>query len=1315
MTSLFISHSSSDQELAAEIRERLRAEGYQALFLDFDPSDGVPAGSSWERELYVQLRRTDGVVFLAGSASIASRWCFAEISLARSLGYPVFPVRVEGEAKLDLLKDVQWVDLAEGDVAFARLFEGLRRAGLDPADGFAWDPTRSPYPGLESFDQQDAAVFFGRKDEINELMRHLQTRLDVPSGRFVALVGPSGSGKSSLLRAGLLPRLGRDPHRDRWVVLPALLPGRDPARNLAYSLASAYRAVVGLQRRPVEVARDLAGGSEALVEMARELGEAGGKRRNVLVVIDQAEELVTRCGPQRQQEFLSLLRGALHADSPLWVVATLRSEYLSSAPDRAGLAEAIKHPMLLEPLSRARLPEVIQRPAGRAGLDIDQDLIGRMVEDTTGGDALPLLAFTLHRLYQVARREGRMTVEQYVAMGGVVGALRGLADEVRNDLERRGHGGRVLPTLLKLTNIDESGEPTRRRISHETLSADERVVVQAFTNARLLTTKGSRAGVTVEVAHEALLRQWPPLQQAIKDVHQDLRVRSDIERLANDWEQGNRDESYLLRGGRLQAVEDWADRHPGELGGEDSREVRFFRASQALAHNELRMARERQRVATGRSLLYQAESLRSHQAGLSLLLGIAAMSVNPSPEARRSLITTLLGNHYLATVTGHDSEVSAVTFSPDGRTMVTGGLDPSAVLWDVSDPAHPRQLSRIDAHSGTLWALLFSPDGSTLVTGGPDSTIMLWDVTDLANPRHLSTEREDPRWISSAAFSRDSRVLLTGVWDNTAGRGDKAIVWDVSNRSRPRRLTTLTGPGGRTGPVRAVALSPDGRTAFTGNDDATVIAWDITDPGDPRALAVLDGHANSVWAMAVSPDGATLVTAGADQTAILWDVSDPSHPERLSSLNGHSGTVRAAAFSPDGRSVATGSWDHTAMLWDIEDRSRPVRRETLGGHSQAVFALAFNPDRPTVATASSDHTTVIWNTALAAHPTQLAELTGHDDDVPGLAFSPDGGILASAGVDHTARLWDVADLARPRHLSTLTGHNDTVFTLAFSPVAPILATGSTDSTAILWDVTDATRPRRLSTIATRHRGVASVSFSPDGRTAAIGSDDATATLWDIGNPADPRLLTTMTGHQWPVRGVPFSPDGRVMVTGSTDTTTIVWDVSDLTDPRRLVTLTDDNSVYAARFSPSGNTLALAEEGRKTTLWDLSDPHHPERLVTVQGHASSVFTVGFSPDGNLLATGGYDKTVILWDITEPRSPRELVTLAGNPRVVGAAVFSPTRPVLAVAGGSTPVLWDVTGLADIVSRPGEVACRITGRGLTEREWGQYAPDLPYQRTC
>ena len=237
MASLFISHSSRDRGAAERIHERLRAEGFAALFLDFDPAEGIPAGRSWERELYAQLRKTDAVIFLASAASVNSSWCFAEVSLARSLGKPVFPMRLEGGGRLSLLDDVQWMDLTEGEPAFTRLLAGLRRAGVDPSDSFAWDLARPPYPGLEPFAADDAAVFFGRDRETNRLLELLQPTLQHGGGRFVAIVGSSGSGKSSLLRAGLLPRLRR---MHRWAVVPPMLPGQRPTQSLARSLVRAF-------------------------------------------------------------------------------------------------------------------------------------------------------------------------------------------------------------------------------------------------------------------------------------------------------------------------------------------------------------------------------------------------------------------------------------------------------------------------------------------------------------------------------------------------------------------------------------------------------------------------------------------------------------------------------------------------------------------------------------------------------------------------------------------------------------------------------------------------------------------------------------------------------------------------------------------------------------------------------------------------------------------------------------------------------------------------------------------------------------------
>src|SRR4051794_22247930 len=425
MASVFVSHSSRDRAVTERVVARLQAAGFAALFVDFDPEQGIPAGRTWERELYAQLRRSDAVVFLASEASVDSRWCSIEIGLARSLGRPVFPLRLQPGVGMPLLADVQSIDLTDAEPGLARLVAGLRSAGLDPADSFAWDPARSPYPGLVPFAPEDAAVFFGRRPETHRLVELLTPTLQRGPGRFVAIVGPSGSGKSSLLHAGLLPRLARTP--ERWLVVPPLRPGRQPTVALAGSLARAF-ADRGQPRPAAELVTMLDRGSGGLVELAGQLAadlawnRAGGPR--VLVAIDQAEELLTRTGVDEQQAFLRLLGDALHEDSPVWAVAPLRSESLSTAPDRAGLAEALDAPLVLEPLSRNRLAEVITRPAQRAGLEFTPGLVERMVEDAAGGDALPLLGYTLHQLYQRAGREGTVTDADCDAVGGGVRARR---------------------------------------------------------------------------------------------------------------------------------------------------------------------------------------------------------------------------------------------------------------------------------------------------------------------------------------------------------------------------------------------------------------------------------------------------------------------------------------------------------------------------------------------------------------------------------------------------------------------------------------------------------------------------------------------------------------------------------------------------------------------------------------------------------------------------------------------------------------------------------------------------------------------------
>jgi hypothetical protein len=316
MPSLLISHSSRDRSAAAWVNDRLHAAGFATVFLDFDPEQGIPVGRNWERELYAQLRRADAVIFLASRAAVESRWCFAELALARSLSRPVFPLRLELDASLPLLADVQWLDLTDvglvgGDSPeLSRLLAALRAAGVEAVHSFAWDSSRSPYPGLAAFEPQDAAAFFGREKETERLIDLLHPTLQCGPGRFVAIVGPSGSGKSSLLRAGLIPHLARWP--ERWVVLPPMLPSQNPTRALSASLAVAF-AERGSSRTVDDLVTILQRGASGLRQLAIELAgyAAGhGSPRNVLIVIDQAEELATRAGIREQRDFLKLLRGA---------------------------------------------------------------------------------------------------------------------------------------------------------------------------------------------------------------------------------------------------------------------------------------------------------------------------------------------------------------------------------------------------------------------------------------------------------------------------------------------------------------------------------------------------------------------------------------------------------------------------------------------------------------------------------------------------------------------------------------------------------------------------------------------------------------------------------------------------------------------------------------------------------------------------------------------------------------------------------------------------------------------------------------------
>jgi len=1325
MSLIFISHSSVDRAAALEVKERLAAAGYDGLFLDFDPVNGIPVGRSWEHELYSQLRRCGAVILVASRASVQSQWCFAEVCLARSLDRPVFQLSVDGESRFSLLAAEQAINLLEGDAAYSRLWRGLQAAGLDPADSFSLAINREVYPGLRPFEAEDAAAFFGRRDEIEQLVDLLHPTLQREPGRVVAIIGPSGSGKSSLLNAGLLPRLNR---RDsRWIVVPPLRPGGRPVVALCRSLARAYQQL-GVSRDWADIETAISNGNGALRRVVEDLVDRANDRSRVLLVINQAEELLTRTGTEERRAFLGLVRNSLQEDVPLWVVQTVRSEFLSTTPERSGLAEVSDDFLVVEPLSPDRLPEVIEGPAALADLRFAPGLVQRMVldteQDTDRGDGLPLLAYTLRELYERVGPNATVRVEDYEAVGGVVGALQRRANQVLAELERRNYGDVVLPTLMRLVTIEGSGEPTGRRVRRETLSATDAEVVDAFVDARLLTSRlehepdGDRV---VEVAHEALLRQWTPLRDAIEASRSSLRMRSEVERLTLDWIAGQRDDSYLLRGRRLAELSSWADLTT-DLGPE---EQAFMAASQALAVREqVRLRRSvrrlrltvaglvgflvlalvataiavqanvrnqaQARVALARQLGADAGSIAVNEPDTAILLGLQALSAahadadRPPPSA--GLISGLAKmSHESTLLTAHTDQVHAVAYSPDGRFAVTGSWDRTVRFWDprtYQEAGAPIQLPSI------VNALAISPDSRLLATGGEDGIVRLWDTaTRLPVGTRVNV---DGSYLYSVAFSPDGRLLAAG------SEGGTVRVWDVAT-GRPlfgRPLGQLDAQ------VIRVTFSPDGQLL-------AAAVWENDGTGSARIWRVRDGSSfgspltfdDPVRSVAFQPAGGLLAVA-AGKSVRLWD---PATGRAVgAAFTGHTDDVLAVAFTNDGQTMATGSADKRVRFWQVN--SRAARGGPVIGHTADVQDVAFSPNGLTLLSGSWDTTARAWRVPETFSVSRF--LSGHVGDVHGIAFSPQGArLLATSGVnDNTTRLWKLPD-GQPR--GSPLRHDEYPQRVVFSPDGRLIATAAGYwGTATIWEVAHG---RRLRTIQLHDPSddsytVQDVAFSnPDGRLLATGDSDTEVRFWQVDSGHEYRKPLTNIEI---VNAVTFSPDGTLVAAGLADRTVHIWNVK-TGQPYGHVLRGHTNQVESIDFSPDGKLLASAGDDRTVRLWDVATGQPYGRPILA--HEDVIWQVAFSPDGQTLATASGDGTAKRWRVSDGGQVGSELSAREGP--LYGLDFSPDGRTLGTVGANGAVrLWDL-GFQEWQA----VGCRLVRRNLSLTEWQQFLPGKEYQRTC
>ncbi|MGH3824220.1 MAG: toll/interleukin-1 receptor domain-containing protein [Pseudonocardiaceae bacterium] len=529
MAKIFISHASEDREPTDEVRRWLVAEGHE-VFLDQDLRNGIVVGEEWEQRLNERLRWADAVVCVVTSAFLASEWCPYEVGYARSRGSRLLPVLAEPGVDHPLVKSAHYADLTKDPTAGrAALVEALRR--IDAAGGLGWADDRSPFPGLRPFEVEDHRVFFGRSGEVQQLARLLRSPAERAERAVLLVVGPSGCGKSSLVRAGLLHVMAEEPG---WCTLPPILPGTDPMAALVRQLAAAAQQV-GLVWTVADIQHRLDHGG--LAGLADELLLAARARR-LLVVVDQFEELLTQTSPGQRTRFAQLLHPAL--GGPVQVVATLRPEFLDQLLADADLAVLPTRPYPLRPLHREALRAVIQGPAQLAGINVDDDLVARLVTDTDSGEALPLLAFTLSQLADGVHRGGQLFQQRYDQLGGVQGALNRQADTaLANATAATGRRDEeVIAGLLRLVTVDEQGHPTRWRVSRDELPEPVTRELDVFVERRLLITDTDT--VVVGVAHEAILSVWRPLAQAIDKNASALRARRAVEQAATEWNDDSR-------------------------------------------------------------------------------------------------------------------------------------------------------------------------------------------------------------------------------------------------------------------------------------------------------------------------------------------------------------------------------------------------------------------------------------------------------------------------------------------------------------------------------------------------------------------------------------------------------------------------------------------------------------------------------------------------------------------------------------------------------------------------------------------------------
>ncbi|MEB3281210.1 MAG: WD40 repeat domain-containing protein [Lyngbya sp.] len=1087
-----------------------------------------------------------------------------------------------------------------------------------------------PYRGLFHFGPNDAEFFFGREVFIQELFTTTQTR------NFIPVLGASGSGKSSLVMAGLVPKLQKEGY---WK-FTHFRPSSDPFHALAESLVPLYepdKNATEQMRQARQLAEYFVEGSVPLQDVLSQI-ERNYPNHRVLLIADQFEELYTLCAEQKiRYRFLDILLTSFQFSSsqsqfPHVLVATMRADFLGNALSYRRFADVLQNADIkLGPMNREELSQVIVKPAEKLGVTFEAGLRERIlddVEDEPGN--LPLLEFALTELWK--RRKGKqLTHAAYEEIGQVQGALARHADENYSKLSAA-QKEQVRRIFIQLVRPGEGTEDTRRLATKVELADASWSLVKQLADARLVVTSRNAANQeTVEVVHEALIRNWIELRQWM-DTDRSFRTWQERLRAAMyQWEQTQRDEGGLLRGAALVEAEENLKQRREDL---SSGEQQFIEVSLALRDRLLKKEEKR------RKRLFLITSITS-VVFVSLSI-VAAYQWRQAEIALINASTESSQANFKVNRNSLDALIDAVKAGKRLQRLPWGSKDQKLQASVLSTLAQSvswvREQNRFEGHQRTVQNVSFSPDGQMLATGSYDNTVRLWRRD--GNLFNTLSRHKDA--VMSIHFSPDGKMIASGSLDGTVR------LWD----SKGNLIRVILAHDGRR--VISVSFSPDGQIIASASADKTVKLWRL----DGELIYTLKGHQQWVKQVTFSPKGDQIVTVSDDKTVKLWSQDGTL----IKTLDNHSGKVVSADFSGDGQMFATGSLDGTVRLW-----SREGELINTLEHPADVWTVSVSRDGQTIASGDKDGTIKLW-VRNGKDVRLLDTWAGHQGAIPCVTFSPDGQILATVGNDGITKLWQV----NRSGLTILKGHQDNMLDAAFSPDGKRIASASSDGTVKIWS-----REGKLLSILAGHKfKVNAVSFSPNGNIIASGGDDNTIKLWGV----DGQLQRTLEGHKDWVMSVSFSYDGKRIASASSDRTAKLWSLNG----EELITLKGhDDRVLSVAFSPDGQTIATAGDDKTVKLWSFEG----KELLTLKGHTNSVTSVGFSPDGTRIVTASYDKTIKLWR----RDGTLIKTLTEHSAEVLDASFSPDGKMIASASSDQTIKlwqWDGTLIATLNGHTGEV---------------------------